>query len=140
MALIVPNGAEQDQLTRILSINLRLRLFTNNIISGLNAAAIEALVVGDFTEATFTGYASKLLSSGNWGIAAGDPAVATYNAAQIFSSSANQALQTVYGYYVTKDSDNSLQWFEYFTEPALFESNGDDKTLTPRYSFRDEND
>lgn len=139
MTLIVPNAAEERFLDAILATNYTLRLFANDVTAGLNAAQIEALTVSSFTEATFTGYSAKTLTGGSWTTTAGAPCVGVY-AQQQFTSTADQAAQTVYGYYVTRTSGGALDWFEYFTAPVVVEFLNDAIRVTPRITLADTGD
>src|SRR5690606_6373397 len=98
MTLVVVDQGEKSMLESILAVNYTLHLFTNDVSA---EEAPDALTESDFTEATFTGYASKALTGGEWTVTAGDPAVGEY-AVQAFVASEDQSPQTVYGYFVTK--------------------------------------
>jgi hypothetical protein len=132
-------------LPRILDPDMDLKLFKNNVVSGLTAAQIEALDETDFTEATFTGYADVTIAgenqgvSSDWTITDGDPGVAVAPE-QTFESTANQTAQTIYGYYVVKTTGGALQWFEYLSTPQEIESDGDVIKVTPRFTLKDETD
>lgn len=139
MTLVVVNQGEEDILDAILAVNYTLRLYKNNVTNGLTAGQIEALTQASFTEATFTGYASKSLAGGNWTTTPGDPCTGQY-AQQTFASSADQTAQTCYGYYVTRTSDGRLQWFENFTSPLTVEFNGEGIAVTPRITLADTQD
>lgn len=114
MPLIVPDLAELDALTKILTPALTIKLFSNNYVPGpLSTAA-------NFTEVAGGGYASKPLTFANWVIVSGTPSIATYNAVQTWTfTGVTNAPGTVYGYYVVRDSDNLLMWAERFTVGAV---------------------
>jgi len=133
MALVVPDAAEEAFLDLILNVNYTLHLFTNDPTDG------EDLDAGDFTEATFTGYEAKNLTGGSWTTTPGDPATGTY-AVQAFVSSADQAPQTVYGYYVTTTSGGALRWYEKFDEPITVQYNGEAIRVTPQFTLADAED
>lgn len=139
MTLVVVNQAEEHFLDLILGVNYTLRLFKNDVTNGLTAGQIEALTEASFTEATFTGYAAVALTGGSWTTTPGDPCVGTY-AAQSFTSTADQAAQTLYGYYVTRTSDGKLEWFEEFTSPLQIEFDGEFIRVTPRMTLADTQD
>ncbi len=109
MSLVVPNALEVEILTEKLTPALTLKLYGNNATpSGASTAA-------SFTEIAGGGYASLPLTFANWGIVAGDPSIATYNAMQEFSfTGAINAPGTIYGYFVTRNSDGKLMWAERF--------------------------
>lgn len=132
MALVVPNAAEEVILTLLLSIaeGLDLKIFQNNY------TPIESSATVDFTEATFTGYASIQLSAANWGYTQGDPTVALYNAAQTFTSTAGSQNQSCYGYYIERRTTGDVMWAERFTDgPYVIVNNGDSFSVTPRISL-----
>lgn len=128
---VVPNAAEDVQLQNILNKtapqNFVLKLFQNNHTPA--ATDTEA----NYTEATFTGYASATLAGASWTIVEGDPTTATY-AAQTFTSSANQAAQTIYGYYYVQASSGKIMGAQLFDTAQVIKSNGDSITVTPIYT------
>lgn len=139
MGIRIPNQAEGHFLTLILAVNYTLRLYKNNAILGLTETQINALTESAFTEATFTGYSAAVLTGGSWTITTGDPSFGVY-ALQTFMSSANQAAQSIYGYYVTRNSDGKLEWFEHFSGPVIVQFNLDFLEVIPRYTFSDSSD
>lgn len=105
--------------------NLILRLYKTNVTPS------ETTVVGDLTEADFTGYAAITLTGASWTTSGGDPATGSY-AEQTFSSSADQTPQSVYGYYLTRATDGDLVAAEKFSNgPYVISNNGDTIKLTP---------
>jgi hypothetical protein len=109
MGLIVPNVLEVEVLTTLLNTPLTLKIFGNNYIP------IGASATANLTEIVGGGYVAKPLTFANWIITAGDPSKAIYNAAQqwTFTGPVN-APNTVYGYYVIRNSDGKLMWAERF--------------------------
>lgn len=146
MVLVVPNAAEAAQVSRILDPDMVLKLFTNDVINGLTSDQIEALDETDFTEATFDGYAPVPIAgenqggSSDWTISSGAPCVAVGQAGSFACDQDQLTPQTVYGYYVVRDSDGGLEWFEYIVPAQIFEFNGDETRVTPRYTLKDETD
>ena len=129
----VVNQAEEHFLDLILAVNYTLRLFKNNVTPG------DTLTEGDFTEADFTGYSANAMTGGAWVTTPGDPCTGAY-AKQSFTSSADQAAQTIYGYYVTRTSDGALEWFEKFDASVTVQYNGDQIDVTPQITLADEGD
>jgi len=113
MSQVVPNQLELEIINDILGPNLHLRLYGNNATPAGGSTA------ASFTEIAGGGYAALPLTLANWTITAGDPSTAQYNSLQqfIFTGPIN-APGTVYGYFVTRDSDGHLMWAERFA-PAL---------------------
>jgi len=138
MGLIIPDIGETALLEEILGTGYTLRLFSNDVLSGLDSAGIEALTISDFTEATFPGYAAAALGSGSWTVTAGDPATGRYPT-QTFTRSTTGSSQDIYGYHVTRDSDGELVWFEVFQggSPVAVAAGGDAIDVTPILTMAD---
>ena len=114
MPLVVPNTQEVEVLNNRLNTPLKIRLYGNNVTpTGLTTVAA-------FTEIAGGGYANKPLTFANWTISSGDPSSAIYNATQewIFTGIIN-APGTIYGYYITRDSDNALMLAERFNSALV---------------------
>lgn len=139
MTLVVVDQGEEAFLDAILAVNYTLHLYKNDVTDGLTAEQIEALTETDFTEADFTGYSAAALTGGSWTTTPGDPCASVY-AEQMFTSTADQTLQTVYGYYVTRTSDGALQWFEPFVTPLDIEFENESIRITPRITLADTQD
>ena len=109
MSLIVPDTIEVEVLTTALTPALTMKLYSNNATPAHDSSA------ASFTEVTGGGYAAKPLTFANWGIVAGDPSVATYNATQTWTfTGPTTGPGTIYGYYVIRNSDGKLMWAERF--------------------------
>jgi hypothetical protein len=129
MALLVPNNGEGDMLKAIVNHtaaeNLVLKLFKSN------TTPAEGDTAATYTEADFTGYSSKSLTGGSWTITEGAPSNAAY-AEQTFTSTANQASQSVYGYYLVRATSGRIAWAERFSDgPYAIANNGDAIKVTP---------
>jgi hypothetical protein len=132
MAVVVPNLGAQEILSRALNktatADLTLKLFENNY------TPIETSAVGDFTEATFTGYSSQSIPGSGATITNADPSEASW-AAKVFTSSAAQS-KNVYGYYVVNAGGTICLWAERFTDgPYAITNNGDTVTVTPKLTL-----
>jgi hypothetical protein len=136
MTLRIPNPSEEFILDTILAVNYTLNLFKNDVESGKSEAQLSALTVADFTAATFTGYAAVNLTGGSWTTTQGDPCVGVY-AQQEFTSTANQASTTQYGYYITRTTGGALVWYEYLPTAVAITANGDKVRVTPRFTGKD---
>jgi hypothetical protein len=109
MSIIVPSTIEGEVLTQLLTPALTLRLYSNNVVPAHGSSA------GTFTEVAGGGYAGLPLIFANWILSIVDPSLATYNANQIFNfTGPTGAPGTIYGYYVTRNSDGHLVWAEEF--------------------------
>lgn len=94
------------------------RLYTNNIVPGT------ATVLGDFTEATFAGYASVAGNTITWPAAGLVSHVAQSTGSNIVFNNTGASSQIVYGVYVTNAANNKLYFaerdpFAPITIPAL---------------------
>lgn len=99
---------------------LRIKLYKNDITPD------EDSVTGDFTEATFTGYASILLD--DW---TRTDASAVHSLCR-FTSSADQTAELLYGYYIVRTSTNDLVAAKRFTgAPYSVEFADDSIAVTP---------
>ena len=104
----------------LLAGNLSLRLFSNNFSpSGTS-------VLGDFTEATFTGYAAITLTGGAWVTTAGGPATAVF-AQQAFSI--GTSAQTIYGYYIVHVASGTV--WRYGRFPSALSATANAIKVTP---------
>lgn len=124
MALKVPTASKKQFLEMIVAAgNMKLCLYTNNKVPA------DADVAADYTKASGSGYTDQALASGGWSVTNASPAVASF-AQQTFTFSG--ALGNVYGYFITRDSDNKLMWAERFTTPPyVIASSADDIKVTP---------
>lgn len=137
MTLRIPNVAEGAFLDLILSENMTLKLFTNDVESGLTEAQKEALTAGSFTEATFTGYSSKSLTGGSWTTTPADDFSFSNYAQQTFTRTSTGVAQVIRGYYVIRTTGGSLRWYEYFPGPITVTNNGDTIQITPTFTLDD---
>ena len=133
MTLLVPNVGAQEILRRALNYSatgdVSLRLFQNDY------TPVEGSVVGDFTVATWTGYANKTLTGASWTVTLADPSEASY-AIQTFTSSAGSQNQANYGYYITNAAGTVLIYAERFTDgPYTIVNNGDTISVTPKITL-----
>jgi hypothetical protein len=127
MALVFPDQGENISLEAIVNKtapqNLVLRLYQNNITPG------ESDTEATYTEATFTGYVAVTLTGSSWGTAAGG--TISY-AQQTFTSTALQATQNIYGYYLTQVTSGKLVYSERFSDaPYPITNNNDQIKVTP---------
>lgn len=132
----VCNGAEEAWLDLITDVDMTLRLFRTDVETGLTETQIEALTVSSFTEANFAGYAAVSMTTA-WTTTQGNPSEAT-RAAVVFTRSSTGAIQNIFGYYLTRNSDGSLVWHEQFDAPMPVELINDTVTVTPRLTLDDD--
>ena len=130
MAGVLCNNGEDRMLALLVNKtgyslqNMTLRLFKSN------TTPAEADTAATYTEADFTGYAAVSLVTGDWTLTPGAPSSAAC-AQKTFTSSADQALQTIYGYYLTENGSNTLVAAERFAASVGIISNGDNIKVTP---------
>jgi len=126
MSGVLVNQAEVIMLQALVDLGLTLRLFQNDWT--LAETDTEAAA----TEATFTGYSAVVLTPATWTVTPGAPASADYPQ-QIFTSSAAQTPQNIYGYYLTRTSGGALIAAERFTGgPYVIQNNLDKIRVSPR--------
>lgn len=126
MAFMLPAQGENAMLTAFFAANMSLRLFTNDY------TPVETTTEASVTEAAGNGYAAITLTGGSWTIAGSSPVQASY-AQQTFTFTGN--LGNVYGYYITRNSDNKLMLAERFTDgPYAITQNGDQIKVTPTFN------
>ena len=130
MAGVLVNQGEvimlEAAVNKLAGQNLVLRLFKNNY------TPVEADTEAAYTEADFTGYAAITLAGATWATTVGAPSDVTYPE-QTFTSSANQAAQSIYGYYLTQVTSGKLVAAERFSNgPYTMQNNGDALKVTPK--------
>lgn len=135
MTIQVVDQGEGAFLTLITDVDMTLRLYSNNVLSGLSDVQIEALTEAAFTEANFAGYSAVSLTSA-WTVTQGNPSSAAQSEATFTRSSTGTA-QSIYGYYLTRNSDSKLMWFEQFDGPLSIEFINDAVKVTPTITLDD---
>jgi hypothetical protein len=133
MTLLVPNNGEGDMLAAITAKaaaeNLVLRLFKSN------TTPAEGDTTASYTEADFTGYTPLTLTPASWVVSEGAPSDATYPQVT-FASTADQAAQSVYGYYLTRVTSGRIAWAERFADgPYAIVNNTDQIKVTPKITL-----
>lgn len=135
MSMKVPDVGERNLLTLLIAgiagAGAKVKLFSNNF------TVIDATVLGDFTEATYTGYAAQTLAGG---------AVAGSNTAGRATASWTQqsytctggSSQTIYGYYIVDSTGAILYFAENFATPVVLSNGGAPLLLTPRLTNKSE--
>lgn len=113
MPLVVPDAAEVRALQLILTLPLTLRIFGNNATPGpLSTAA-------SFTEISGGGYVNVPLVLAGWSFTPNAPSYALYAKQSWTFTGAIDVPGTIYGYFVTRDSDGLLMWAERFPVAAV---------------------
>jgi hypothetical protein len=113
MPLVVPDVTEVILLNLFLNAAFTIRIFGNNAVPG------PLSVTASFTEIAGGGYVNKPLTFANWAVTAGSPSVALYAKQSWTFTGAINAPGTIYGYYVTRDSDGLLMWAELFPAASI---------------------
>ena len=131
MTIVIQDGAESNA----------LQLFTNKIATGQdlilklfksNTTPADADIASAYTVADFTGYANKGLAGASWTVTGTAPTQIAFTQ-QTFTSSADQTLQNVYGYYYIRTTAVDIMGAERFTSaPFPIENNGDEIRITPQ--------
>lgn len=105
---------------------LLLKLFKSN------TTPAETDTEASYTVADFTGYADISLTAASW-TTSGTAPTQTVFAQQSFTSSADQAPQSVYGYYYVQTASGLAVAAERFTNgPYVIANNGDIIKVTPK--------
>lgn len=130
MALLIPDVGKAKQQENYLNKTAPqdhvLKLYKNNITPAAGDVA------GTYTEADFTGYAAVTLGGAGWTVTPGDPSLAAF-AQQTFLSSADQAVQQIYGYFLVGAVDGVIRWVERFPAGPYPVSNLNDAIkVTPK--------
>ena len=133
MALVTPNNGEGDALAAVVAKaaaeNLKLCLYQNDVTPAETDAAAA------YTVANFTGYADITLTAASWTVTEGAPSEAAYPQ-QTFTSSADQASQSIYGYFFTRVTSGRIAWAERFPAgPYAIANNGDNIKVTPKFTL-----
>lgn len=137
MSLVIVNQGEQALLEDgVTGVAYTLRLFKTDVTAGLTPSQIDELTEADFVEATFTGYSAAAVAAVDWTVTAGNPTEAV-NVEKSFTSTATQDPQNIWGYYLTRDSDGALVWFEQFDGPVVVEQLDDEIQVTPAITLDD---
>ena len=116
--------------------NLVIKLGKNDLTPDADSVA------GDFTEATFTGYAELVTDPADWtvtvtDVAGVDRAVATHPAVE-FVSTASAQDEAIYTSYIVTETSNILIASDRFTAPQIARhivNTGDKKVATATISF-----
>lgn len=114
MSLVVPDTIEVEVLNFIFIPTMTIRIYGNDLIPTSTSQA------SNFTEIVGGGYANKLLLNPEWTITAGNPSSAIYSATQVWTfTGAVDSPGTIYGYYVTRNTDGKLVWAERFPSGSV---------------------
>ena len=133
MTLLVPNNGEgrilNNLVNKVAPQDLRLKLYQNNITPA------ETDTAATYTVASWTGYANIDLAGATWTVTEGAPSDASYPE-QTFTSSANQASQSNYGYYVIQQTSGTIMWAERFSDgPYNIVNLNDAIKVTPKITL-----
>lgn len=133
MTLLVPNAGEgrilNNFLNKVAPQDQRLKLYQSN------TTPAETDTAASYTEATWTGYADKALAAANWTVTEGAPSDGAYPE-QTFTSSANQASQSNYGYFVVQQVSGIIMWSERFSDgPYNIVNLNDAIKVTPKITL-----
>lgn len=130
MPLVVPNTIELEVLTAVLTPAMTLRLYGNDKTPapGDSAAA--------YTEVAGGNYVNKALVFATWTIVAGAPSSATYTVQTWIFNGPIDPPNTIYGYFVTRNSDGKLMWAERFpaANVPFAPVNGSKIVVLPRFT------
>jgi hypothetical protein len=103
----------------LLAATCHVHLFVNNLTPNGDS------VLGDFTEATFTGYLAQAFTAFVGPVHLGNGAEALMVDVNFIGGAITPPGQTCYGYYITDNTDATLYMSERFTSPVPFANLGD---------------
>jgi hypothetical protein len=115
---------------RLQTSGYTFRLYTNNV------TPTTSTVIGDFTEATFTGYSSVAGSTVTWSTPALSGHIAQTNGTNIIFNNTSGAGVTVYGVYVTNAAGTKLYFAERDPAAPVTIPAGGSYTYTPNQQFK----
>lgn len=137
MAIVVPTPSRQTLVKNCLNHtapqNQTLKLFSSNTTPTV------ATVVGDFTETSGGGYASKALTGSSYTIGDDgvDDALASYAEQTWTFTGVVSGTGIVYGYYIVQATSGLLMWCERFASSFTPAVNGDALALTVKLRLGD---
>jgi len=112
MPLVVPNSGERLLLSYLVNnavpSNLKLHLYVNDYIPD------EGSTLANFTECAAAGYAPITLTGANWTITTDTNGVTTASYPEVTFTITSGT--TIYGYYVTDNTDTQVVWAERFSD------------------------
>lgn len=110
MGAIVSNALRMEKLNQIINVAMTLRIFGNNVIP--NAVLDTAI---SYNEISGGGYSNRPLASSGWTVTPGNPATAVFESTQEWTfTGAVDAPGSIYGYYITRNTDGMLVLAERF--------------------------
>lgn len=124
MAVMIPNEGQIRALNDIKASTLLCKLFTNNLTFGVGT------VIGDLTEATFSGYAAVTLSFGTVATN-GSGQAEMVSATATFTRAVGATSNSVYGWYLVDSFNTKLVALDNVTSaPKSMTTVGDTITIT----------
>jgi len=90
-------------------------------------------VIADYTEATYTGYASQAVASAAWNpVVQADGSAGLIGPGLFFNPTGTAITNVVYGYYVTDSTGATVLWGERFAAPVGMTGPGSGFTMVPQ--------
>lgn len=115
MPMKVPAQQERELITTVITPALTLRLYSNDKTPATGDVA------ADYTEVVGGGYVNKALAFAGWTLTTVgvSPCSASFSAQSWIFTGVTNPPGTVYGYYVTRNSDGLFMWGERFPAGSL---------------------
>lgn len=105
----------------------KLRLFSNDKVPDVSD------VLGDYIQVSGGGYDPPIILDNNWTITPSSPSEAIYNDFIEFDfTDVTDSPGTIFGYYITGPTDDSLLWAERFPDVPFTPVNGAILRIKPR--------
>jgi predicted alpha-1,6-mannanase (GH76 family) len=107
--------------------NAHVHLFKNDYVP------TPLSVVGDFTEADYTGYAHQVVASADWNsVTLSDGSAGIVGPGLFFNPTGTAVTNVIYGYYITDSTDATVVWAERFDAPRGLSSPGTGFVMVPQ--------
>jgi len=136
MALVVPDVGEVillDNINSSLDMSaFECRLYQNNY------TPVQGSVLGDFTVATFSGYAADWTTFGAASIVSNKAKIVA-SAPVSFVHNGGGTSNTIYGYYIVDLASSQVVWAEKFSASQLMANNGDTLNIPLQLTLNSEN-
>ena len=130
MHAIYPDASLSWHVGRAINVDWVYHLFTNNLTPDRDT------VLGDFTEAAWTGYAVDTAYTTDWTMRAVASHKGSAEATDVTFNNTSGGDQVAYGYYVTDTGGTQLIQCGRFDDAPVTIPDGDSYSFTPRHGDR----
>lgn len=128
MALVQTDNGSKEVVELVTLVTLTMKLFRNDY------TPVKGSVVGDFTEANFSGYAGGQVLTGWSGPAISGGRAFSNATTLVWTHNGGATSNLIYGYYVV-DGSNVVWWAERNPAgPVTLSTNGQQLQVAPQYT------